>query len=119
MVRPGTFIAAIGADSPSKHEIDPHLLRSSKVVVDSLEQCAAVGELHHALAAGVMTKQDVHAALGHVVALLRTGRDSRDEVVVFDSTGVALQDVAAVALVYERAVASGRGVQVELSPTPP
>jgi len=117
MVRPGTFVAAVGADSPSKHEIDAALLGTSKVVVDSLEQCAAMGELHHALEAGVMRKEDVHAELGHVVAGLRAGRESANDIVVFDSTGLALQDVAAAALVYERAVASGRGVQVELGPT--
>ena len=117
MVRPGTFVAAVGADSPSKHEVDVALLAGSKVVVDSLEQCAAIGDLHHALEAGLMRQEDVHAELGHVVAGLRAGRETEDEIVVFDSTGLALQDVAAAALVYERAVASGRGVQVELGPT--
>ena len=118
MVRPGTFVAAVGADNPGKHEIDPHLLRMSKVVVDGLEQCAAIGDLHRAIEAGVMRKEDVHAELGHVVARLRPGRESAEEIVVFDSTGIALQDVVAAALVYERAIASGRGVQVELGPTP-
>jgi alanine dehydrogenase len=116
MVRPGTFVAAVGADSPSKHEIDAALLGASKVVVDSIEQCAAMGELHHALEAGIMREEDVHAELGHVVGRLRAGRESPTEIIVFDSTGLALQDVAAAALVYERAIAAGRGVQVELGP---
>ncbi len=117
-VRPGTFVAAVGADSPAKHEVDTRLLAASRVVVDSLEQCAAIGELHHAVDAGVMSRSDVHGELGQVVARLRPGRESDDETFVFDSTGLALQDVAAAALVYERAVASGRGGQVELGPTP-
>ena len=118
MVRPGTFVAAIGADSPVKHEIDTRLLAASRVVVDSLEQCATIGELHHAIDAGVMTKDSVHAELGQVISGSRPGRRSADETFVFDSTGLGLQDVAAAALVYERAVASGRGSQVELGPAP-
>jgi ornithine cyclodeaminase/alanine dehydrogenase-like protein (mu-crystallin family) len=118
MARPGTFVAAVGADSPAKHEIDAGLLSSSKVVVDSLEQCATIGDLHHALTAGVMTREDVHAELGEVVAGLESGRERDDEIIVFDSTGTALQDVAIAALVYERAVAVGRGAQVDLAPNP-
>jgi alanine dehydrogenase len=118
MVRAGTFVAAIGADSPFKHEIEPRLLAESRVVVDSLEQCAAIGELHHAVVAGLMTKDAVHAELGQVVAGLRPGRRSADETFIFDSTGLGLQDVAAAALVYERAVASGRGSQLDLGPAP-
>jgi len=103
-VRAGAFVAAVGADNPEKQEIDPALLAASKVVVDVLEQCATIGDLHHAIAAGVMTQGDVHAELAEVVAGARPGRESDDEVVVFDSTGTAVQDVAAAALVYERAV---------------
>lgn len=113
-VAPGTFIAAVGADSEEKQELDPDLLASQGVVVDVLEQCAAIGELHHALAAGVMTRERVRAELGQVVAGRRPGRTAPEEILVFDSTGTALQDVAAAALVYERAVAAGVGVPVEL-----
>ena len=114
-VAPGTFVAAVGADNPEKQEIDPALLAQSTVVVDVLEQCATIGDLHHALAAGVMTRADVRAELGEVIAGRKTGRTSDDEIIVFDSTGTALQDVAAAALVYERAVASGRGTKLDLS----
>lgn len=116
MVRPGTFVAAVGADNPVKHEIEAGLLAASKVVADSLEQCATIGDLHHALVAGAMRREDVHAELGEVVAGLRPGRERDDEVIVFDSTGTALQDVAAAALVYERAVATDRGRTVQLAP---
>ena len=114
-VTAGAFIAAVGADNPEKQEIDPALLAQSVVVVDVLEQCATIGDLHHALAAGVMTRADVRAELGQVVAGQKTGRTSDDEIIVFDSTGTALQDVAAAALVYQRAVASGRGSAIDLS----
>src|SRR5262249_4628194 len=60
---PGTFIAAVGADNRGKQELDPGLVASSTLVVDVLEQCAEIGELQHALAAGLMLREDVHAEL--------------------------------------------------------
>jgi alanine dehydrogenase len=116
MVREGTFVAAVGADSPSKQEIDPALLATSKVVVDSLEQCATIGDLHHALAIGAMKGEDVHAELSEVVSGRKAGRENPNEVIVFDSTGTALQDVAAAAFVYERARERDRGVTVHVAP---
>ncbi len=115
LLQVGMFVAAVGADNPEKQELEPEALRRSKVVVDLLEQAATMGDLHHALAAGVMTVDDVHAELGQIIAGQRPGRTSPDEIFVFDSTGTALQDVAAAALVYERAQQSGRGVTLRMS----
>lgn len=114
-VRPGTFIAGVGADNPHKSELSPDLLAANKVVVDVLEQCAAIGDLHHAIAAGAMTAEMVHGELGAVVAGRIPGRESDEEVTIFDSTGMALQDVATAALVYERALASGVGRTIDFS----
>jgi alanine dehydrogenase len=114
-VAPGAFVAAVGADNPLKQEIEPELLASSAVVADVLEQCAAFGDLHHAIASGLMRREDVRADLADVVSGRKQGRLSPDEIVVFDSTGTALQDVAAAALTYERAVASGIGLTVRLA----
>lgn len=102
-VSPGTFIAAVGADNPQKQELQPELMAKSKIVTDLLEQCAAMGDLHHALSAGVMTLKDVHADLCEVIAGQKPGREADEEIIIFDSTGMALQDVAAAALVYEKA----------------
>ena len=113
-VSPGTFIAAVGADNEEKQEIDPVLLASNKVVVDLLDQCAAIGELHHALNLGLLTKADVYGELGEVIAGNKSGRISDDEIIIFDSTGTALQDVAAAAIVYERAMVGGIGVVINL-----
>jgi ornithine cyclodeaminase/alanine dehydrogenase-like protein (mu-crystallin family) len=113
-VRPGTFIAAVGADNPTKQEIEPALIASATLVVDVLEQCAEIGELHHALAAGLMTRAQVHAELADVVSGRRPGRTSHDEITVFDSSGTALQDVAAAIAVYEKARATGRGTEITL-----
>ncbi|HYV03165.1 MAG TPA: ornithine cyclodeaminase family protein [Blastocatellia bacterium] len=111
----GTFIAAVGADSEDKQELDPALIGSNKVVVDLLEQCASIGELHHALNHGLLTKQEVHAELGEVITGKKAGRTSEEEIITFDSTGTALQDVAAAAIVYERAVSTNMGRMTCLS----
>lgn len=113
-VAPGAFVAAIGADNPHKQEIEPELLAASAVIVDVLDQCAAMGDLHHAIAAGLMRREDVRAELAEVVSGRKPGRETPDEVVIFDSTGTALQDVAAAALAYERALAQAAGVTVRL-----
>jgi ornithine cyclodeaminase/alanine dehydrogenase-like protein (mu-crystallin family) len=112
---PGAFLAAVGADSPEKQELDAALLSSSRVVVDSLSQCAAIGELHHAIEAGRVTADDVHGDLAAVVAGRKPGRTSDDETFVFDSTGTAIEDVAAAAAAYERAIASGRGTRLDFA----
>jgi ornithine cyclodeaminase/alanine dehydrogenase len=114
-VRPGTFIAAVGADGPDMQELEPSLMVSNKVVVDVLEQCAAIGDLHHALEAGLVERADVHAELGQVVAGQNAGRTTEEEITIFDSTGMALQDVAAAAVVYEKARSAGRGVRLDFS----
>jgi len=111
----GTFIAAVGADNESKQELEPALMAASVVVVDMLEQAATIGDLHHAIACGALTPGDVRAELGQIIAGRRPGRQSDDEIVIFDSTGVALEDVAAAAAAYERAVRAGRGLQVDLA----
>ena len=111
-VRPGTFVAAVGADSPDKQELDPALLGAATVVTDILDQCASMGELHHALEARTLTRGAVHAELADVVSGRKPGRRSPDEITIFDSTGTALEDVAAAAVVYERAVAEGVGRSV-------
>ena len=112
-VSPGAFIAAVGADSEDKSEIDPELMARGAVVTDILEQCARIGDLHHAIAAGTMTEHDVRAELGDVVAGRAAGRISPDEIMIFDSTGTALQDVAAATIVYRKAVATGRGMRID------
>jgi ornithine cyclodeaminase/alanine dehydrogenase-like protein (mu-crystallin family) len=102
-VLPGTFVAAVGADSPGKSELRPELMRRARVVVDSLDQCLAMGDLGCAVRAGAMAADDVHASLGAILAGEAPGRTSDDQLFVFDSTGTALQDVAAAAAIFERA----------------
>jgi alanine dehydrogenase len=106
----GMFIAAVGADNEDKQELDPALLSpKNKVVADVREQCAAIGDLHHAIAAGTATAAGIHAELGEIVCGKKPGRTSKEEIAIFDSTGMALQDVAAAAMVYEKAIKTGKG----------
>jgi len=108
-VASGTFIAAVGADDAHKPEIDPTLIATAKVVVDSLEQSCTIGDTHHAIAKGLMRKEDVYAELGEIVAGKKSGRTTGDEIFIFDSTGVAIEDAVAAAAVYEKARTAGIG----------
>lgn len=102
-LRKGAFVAAVGADSDTKRELASDILTEATVVADIREQCATIGDLHHAIAEGLMTANDIHGELADVVSGKVAGRRSDDEITVFDSTGTALEDVAAAAWAYERA----------------
>jgi ornithine cyclodeaminase/alanine dehydrogenase-like protein (mu-crystallin family) len=112
-VAAGAFVAAVGADNEHKNEISADLLKKAVLVVDDLDQCRRMGDLHHALGQGVIQADHVRASLDHIVAGLAPGRLSDDEIIVFDSTGLAIEDVAAAALVYERAKTKGTGFVVD------
>ena len=114
-LHPGLFIAAVGADNPGKQELTPALLRASNVVADILEQAATMGDLHHALEAGVLTRDAVRGELADVLCGRVPGRVHADETFVFDSTGTALQDVAVASLAWSRASERGAGLEIELS----
>lgn len=114
-VRPGAFVAAVGADNPRKNEIAPHLMASARIVCDDVDQCATIGDLAHALKSGAVDRNWVAATLGEVVAGRKRGRTANDQIIVFDSTGIAVQDVAAAVAVYDRALAAGRGTLIDFA----
>jgi ornithine cyclodeaminase/alanine dehydrogenase len=111
----GMFISAVGSDSPEKQELDPRILADAAVFCDLLDQAAAVGEWHHAVEKGFVRREAMHAELGELVSGKKAGRTTRDQITVFDSTGTALQDVAAAVAVYRRAVELKKGTALELS----
>jgi len=113
-VSPGTFISAVGADSERKQEISADLLASSVVVADVLDQCVTIGDVHHAIEAGVMRREDVHAELADIIRGSARGRSTDEEIIIFDSTGTALEDVAAASIVFENAMLQGVGMEVAL-----
>lgn len=98
-ITPGTFIAAVGTDNPHKREIHPRLMAAARVVVDDLDQCARAGDLHHAIAAGAMGESAVHAPLASVVADSKP-MPAESMPIVFDSTGIALEDAAAACVAH-------------------
>lgn len=112
---PGVFIAAVGADNPNKNEVAPALMASAKVICDVIAQGAEMGDLRAAIDAGTMAREDVYADLGDIVTGRKPGRRNRQEIIVFDSTGTALQDVTSAAKAYERAVEAGAGQKIALS----
>ena len=109
MIRPGTFIAAVGADNENKQEIEPQLMAMSRVITDSTEQARKIGDLHHAIRANAMSIEAVHAQLGEVAAGRKPGRRSDEEIIIFDSTGTGLQDVAAAIAAYRGATSQNVG----------
>jgi alanine dehydrogenase len=112
---PGIFIAAVGADTADKQELESSILSSGKVVTDITSQSASIGELQHAIQAGLMKQSDVYAELGQIIAGEKKGRASAEEIIVFDSTGTALQDIASAAIVYEKAINKNMGKKLDFA----
>lgn len=107
VVKKGTFISAVGADSPEKQEIDPALVGRCRLFVDVLEQCKKVGELHHALEAGMIKSVEDVVPLGDVISGKVEYIYDENAITIFDTTGFAVQDVAAALMVYEKAIDNG------------
>jgi ornithine cyclodeaminase len=94
-LREGMHVTAVGSDSPGKQELDADCLdRADLVVVDRFAQCLAFGELRHAIAAALLTRNDVHAELGQIVAGKKPGRTADRQITIADLTGVGFQDTA-------------------------
>jgi alanine dehydrogenase len=110
----GTHINAIGADAAGKQELDEAILHDGRVVVDDHEQATHSGEINVPYAAGRFADDDIYGTLGEVVLGTLPGREAATDITVFDSTGLAIQDVAAAHVAYESAVAAGIGTSVDL-----
>ena len=114
MVGERTHLNAMGADAAGKHELGDDLLLAARLVIDDHAQCTHSGEINVPYAAGVLGDDDIHAELGAVVAGRAAGRTAETGVTVFDSTGLAIQDVAAAHVVYEHATETGEGSPFDL-----
>ena len=104
-IKPGTHINAIGADAGGKQELEAALLSAAKVVIDDLEQACHSGEINVPLSRGQITVEDIYCSLGEVVAGMKKGRENDAEITIFDSTGLAIQDIVCAKLAYEKAKA--------------
>ena len=109
-VSAGTHINAIGADAPGKQEINPEILKQAKVVIDDWTQASHSGEINVPVSRKQMTKKNVHALLGDIVAGNKRGRASAKEITLFDATGLAIQDIACADIVY-KALKNKRGIK--------
>jgi alanine dehydrogenase len=113
-VTTGTHFNCIGADAPGKEELDPAILRRSKLVIDDWVQASHSGEINVPVSAGILARDNVWAELGEVVAGIKPGRTSENEITVFDSTGLAIQDAAVAEIVYRRALEKKIGSYVTI-----
>ena len=111
-IRDGTHINAIGADAKGKEELKPQLLKRAKIVVDDWQQASHSGEINVPLSKGIITKKNIYATLGEVLIGKKKGRVSQKEITIFDSTGLAIQDMAVANLVYKRALKNKLGFWV-------
>ncbi|MEZ5333832.1 MAG: alanine dehydrogenase [Methanolobus sp.] len=113
-VQEGTHINAIGADAMGKQELESSLLNRAKVVVDDIVQASHSGEINVPLSKGDFSQNNIHAELGEVVADVKKGRESDEDITIFDSTGLAVQDLVTANMVYEKAVEMGIGKKLKL-----
>lgn len=112
-IREGTHINAIGADAEGKQELEPGILKKARIFVDDMAQATHSGEVNVPLADGLLSVEDIAGEIGEVIAGILKGRTKRDEITIFDSTGLAIQDVAAGVLVYKKALKKGLGRRLE------
>ena len=110
----GVHINAMGADAEGKEELEPGILKKAKIVIDDISQAVHSGEINVPLSKGVISEDEIYANLGEIVAFKIPGRTSDDDITIFDSTGLAIQDIAAGKLVYEMALESGMGQRLRL-----
>ncbi len=115
-VAEGTHINAIGADAPGKQELEIEILKRAKIVVDDTHQALHGGEINVAVSNGLISEKDIHATLGEVAAGLKRGREG-NEITIFDSTGLAIQDIAVAKIVYEKAIERSAGRRIRLVET--
>ncbi|HEX2541273.1 MAG TPA: ornithine cyclodeaminase family protein [Caldimonas sp.] len=116
-VRPGTHIVAIGTDTRGKQELEPEVFRNAKIVNDSIAQCVEKGETWHPLNKGIIGEDDIHAEIGEILLGTKPGRETDDEITIFDATGMAIQDNTTSFRIYRNAVASHTGTSFEFIPS--
>jgi len=113
-LKQGCHINAIGADSKGKEELEPLILKKAKVVVDNFTQASHSGEINVPFSKGLITRNDVYAELGSIICAKKKGRMNESEITVFDSTGLAIQDLAVANMVYNSALKKKIGIKIDL-----
>ena len=116
-ITPGMHIAAVGADKKGDQELEGKILQRARIFVDDIRQCRTDGEINVPLSEGLIRETDIAGEIGEIVAGKKQGRTSDDEITLFDSTGIALQDSATVPLEYKRAMEAGVGIEKKMIST--
>lgn len=113
-VKPGTHLSCVGADMEGKQEIDENLFSNAIVVVDDINQAIHVGETETAYKKGIITEKTIHCEIGAVILKDKPGRTSNEDITIFDSTGIALQDLMTSKIALELADKKGLGTVIDL-----
>ena len=113
MVKPGMHIVAVGADMAGKNEWDPQIFAGAKIVNDSITQCVSRGETRNAIVSGVIKETDIYAEIGQLIMGEKPSRENDDEITIFDTTGMGIQDNLTAVMVYELAKKKGLGQYFE------
>lgn len=113
MVKPGMHIVAVGADMAGKNEWDPQIFKDAKIVNDSISQCVTRGETRNAIINSVISEEDIYAEIGELLAGEKPLRERDDEVTIFDTTGMAIQDNVTAVMIYKAAKEKGLGKEFE------
>jgi alanine dehydrogenase len=114
-IHPGMHINAIGADAPGKEELEPEILKRAKIVIDDWEQASHSGEINVPISKKIISRGDIAAELGDIVAGKKSARTGDADITVFDSTGLGIQDIVTATLVLNKAKAQNKGIKVKLA----
>jgi len=109
----GTHINAIGADAPGKEELDPLIMKRAKVIVDDIQQASHSGEVNVPISKGLLSVTDIFGELGEIITGRKKARMNDSDITVFDSTGLAIQDVATADMVYRKALKENMGIRLQ------
>jgi alanine dehydrogenase len=112
-LQPGVHIAAIGADLPGKQELSADVFEGAKVVTDSTDLCVKCGETRNAVEVGIVRPENIHAEIGEIILGKKPGRESRDEVTIFDTVGMSIQDNVTGVMLFNAALEKGIGTWYE------
>ena len=112
-VKPGTHIVAVGTDEKGKQEYEPEIFLKATAVCDSIKQCVEKGEIQHAINKGYIAQSDIYAEIGQIVSGEKKGRTSDEQITIFDTTGMAIQDNVMAEIIYKKALENGLGTYFE------
>ena len=112
-LKPGTHVTEIGTDTVGKQELDVSCFDGTKIVNDSIEAASAFGDTHNAIEAGVITRDDIYGEIGEIITGKKPGRENAEEITVYDTVGMGIQDLAMGVCIYKKALKAGLGTEFE------